>query len=32
MISAEKKYFSHFGLINAIMLINSDYLLKRVTK
>jgi hypothetical protein len=29
MISIEKKYFSLFGLINAQVLVNSDYLLER---
>jgi hypothetical protein len=32
MISVEKKYFSRFGLINTIVLVNSDYLLERETQ
>ena len=32
MISTEIKYFSRFELINTIMLVNSDYLLKKERK
>jgi hypothetical protein len=29
MNSVERKYFSHFGLINALMLVSSGFLLER---